>query len=86
MRLDRREFLVLTGTAACATAAGGLTLTGPIPSPLRTEPAMIEGDPWLATAPETGLGGHSFEQSRHFALRFRTPAADRDRYVLGLEI
>lgn len=47
---------------------------------------MIEGDPWLATAPETGLGGHSFEQSRHFALRFRTPAADRDRYVLGLEI
>lgn len=86
MLFDRRQFLLLTGAAACAAAAGTVSLPAPAQLSFKGEPVMLEGDPFLATAHEGGLGGHSFEESRHLALRFRTPASERDRYVLGLEI
>ncbi|HUP49070.1 MAG TPA: hypothetical protein VNA04_09815 [Thermoanaerobaculia bacterium] len=83
MKQTRREFLVTS-----AVVAGGTVLWAPVAGGGEPVPQheMFEGDPYLATVDDGGLGGRSFEAARDHALRFRTPGADRDRCVLGLEI
>lgn len=88
MSWTRREFLTTAGLGVSAAAAGAelslfseTTVSRPFP---RDGPAYLVGDPYLAAAEGPGLGGRSFAQARHRALRFRTPPADRDRSALGL--
>jgi len=86
MTLSRREFVIATTAAACATA---LTVDSPradSPSIPNDGPAWIEGDPYSAHAAGPGLGGRSFEAAKHQALATRLPADERDRYLLGLEL
>jgi len=87
MRWTRRDFLATAGAAISATAIGAPLFAGraePLPFP-HDGPAYLAGDPYLATADGPGLGGRSFQEARDRALRFRTPPAERDRFVLGLE-
>jgi hypothetical protein len=85
----RREFMIAATTAVCAVSlSGGHSL---IPGPLAEtkhvpEPLLFEGDPYTAHVEDRGLGGRSWEEACEHALRFRSAADDRDRYVLGLEI
>lgn len=85
MQQTRREFVVTT-----AVVAGGTVLLASAPSTVNAAPApapeMFEGDPYLGFVDDGSLRGRTFEQARHHALRFRTPAEERDRLVLGLEI
>lgn len=86
MSWTRREFLTTAGLGISATAAGVSLFSetaGFRPFP-QDGPAYLVGDPYLATAEGPGLGGRSFSEARHRALRFRTPPADRDRCALGL--
>lgn len=80
MALNRREFIVTTTTAAAAAA---LPFQFPHSIP-REASALMEGDPYAATLHEGGLGGTDFASARHCAMRHRTSAEERDRYVLGL--
>jgi hypothetical protein len=85
MHWTRRELLAATGAAFCAAAtpAGAVAMFAPrFPF---DGPAYLQGDPYLATAPGPGLGGRTFEQARERALRFRTPALERDRHALGVD-
>jgi hypothetical protein len=77
----RREFLMTS--AMCVLVAGGSSFEQPQET---AQPAYLEGDPYTAHADECGLGGRSFDAAREHALRFRTPAFDRDRFALGLEL
>ncbi|MGH9369646.1 MAG: twin-arginine translocation signal domain-containing protein [Thermoanaerobaculia bacterium] len=84
MNWTRRDFLASAGIAVAASS-----LPPPdAPSPSRLLPydwpAYLHGDPYLSAAAEPGLKGRSFEEARDLAFRLRTPAAERDRYVLGL--
>ena len=84
MKQTRREFLVTT-----AVVAGGSALLPSIASAspeLSAAPAMLTGDPYQATVPDSGFGRRSFEEARHYALRFRSTDSDRDRECLGVEI
>ena len=84
MSWTRRDFLA---TAALASAAAAVPLPhgsftpGPFPY---DGPAYLHGDAFLSAVARPGLPGRSIEEVRHLALRLRTPAVDRDRYVLGL--
>jgi hypothetical protein len=84
MELNRREFLVATATLAAAASVP--VVAGTQDPPIAREPvAWLHGDPYLAGVIESPLAGRDFYEIRHQALRFRTTAEDRDRYVLGLE-
>lgn len=83
MKPTRREFLVTTAVVAGAAAAWPAA-AGAIPEAAGA-PVMFSGDPYLATVADAPLGG-SFDLARERALRFRAPGADRDRWLLGLEI
>jgi hypothetical protein len=86
MDWTRREILAAAGAAVCAAtlpaipagafAGQGLPFDGP---------DYLQGDPYLATTSGPGLGGRSFEEARERALRFRTPAHERDRHALGVD-
>jgi hypothetical protein len=84
MKQTRREFLVTT-----AVVAGGSALlpsvAGAAPE-LAAHPTMLIGDPYEATVPDGGFGRRSFNEARHYALRFRSTDFDRDREFLGVEI
>src|SRR5262245_44099627 len=91
MDWTRRDFLATAALAAvtAATAATAsvpaLPAAGAPPAPTPYDPpAFLQGDRYLATVPEAGLPGRSFEEVRGLALRLRTPAAHCDRLVLGL--
>lgn len=91
MTQTRRDFLYTSAAALCVTAVASIELDA---APLAADcssavpcgPDWIQGDPYLATADHVGLGGHSWEEARDQFARFRMPAEERDRYVLGLEI
>ena len=83
MKQTRREFLVTTAVVAGAAAAW--PAMADVPPEAAGEHVMLSGDPYLATVEDSVLGG-SFETARQRALRFRAPEADRDRYILGLEV
>ncbi len=87
MSQSRREFLITSAAALAAVATVNLSASPPDQADAfgEPEPAWIHGDPYTASACGGGLGGRSFEASRAQALRFRMPAEERDRYVLGLE-
>jgi hypothetical protein len=89
MSFTRREFLVTAGAVAAAAAtpaAAEAALAPEAPPAPVDDPRWLVGDPHLAVAPGPGLGGGSFDALRGHALRFRTPAAWRDREALGVEI
>ncbi|MGH9371301.1 MAG: hypothetical protein ACRD15_07215 [Vicinamibacterales bacterium] len=90
MSLTRREFLVSTAaalsTAAVAAPHDDAVARPDVAAPCAGEPAWIVGDPYTASACAAGFGGRSFTEACEYALRFRTPADDRDRLVLGLEL
>ena len=87
MSWTRREFLVTAGVSAVAAAAGPTQAIAPEAPPLPLDdPRWLVGDPHLATALGPGLGGGSFEALREHALRFRTPAAERDLAALGVDV
>ncbi|HXI14613.1 MAG TPA: hypothetical protein VNM92_18500 [Thermoanaerobaculia bacterium] len=86
MTLSRREFVIVSTAAACATALAVETQASSSPTFPGDGPAWIEGDPYTAHASGPGLGGRSFEAAKHQALSTRLPADERDRYVLGLEL
>ncbi len=83
MSQSRREFLI---TLLCGIA---LWRAG-VPPAVTGRPArslnLLEGDPYTAHVDEHGLGGRTWDSARDHAQRFRSTPADRDRYVLGLEI
>ena len=85
MKQTRREFVVTT-----AVVAGGTALLGAAASTSEAAPVlaheMFEGDPYLGFVDDGSVRGRTFEQASRHALRFRTPAAVRDRIVLDLEI
>ena len=83
MKQTRREFLVTTAVVAGAAAAW--PAMAEVPPEAAGEHVMLAGDPYLATVDDSALGG-SFEAARQRAQRFRTTDADRDCYVLGLEV
>ncbi|MGH9458239.1 MAG: hypothetical protein ACRD2J_11455 [Thermoanaerobaculia bacterium] len=89
MSYTRREFLVTSGAALSMAAVVPTALEGSVSDEGRvvmsTEPAWIAGDPYTASACAGGLGGRSFDAARENALRFRMPADERDRILLGLE-
>jgi hypothetical protein len=84
MKQTRREFLVTT-----AVVAGGSALlpsiAGAAPE-LPARPVMLLGDPYEATVPDGGFRRRSFDDARHYALRFRSTDFDRDREFLGVKI
>ncbi len=84
----RREFLAAAGVGVgLASAAAETAPFGEAPPPrLLDDPRWLTGDPHLACAPGVGLGGGSFDSLRAHALRFRTPAVERDRHALGVEL
>jgi hypothetical protein len=47
---------------------------------------MLLGDPYEATVPDGGFRRRSFDDARHYALRFRSTDFDRDREFLGVKI
>jgi hypothetical protein len=80
----RREFLMTS--AMCVLISSGTLVSRADSTPeTGVAPPFLEGDPYTAHADECGLGGRSFDAAREHALRFRSGAADRDRFVLGLE-
>ena len=84
MKQTRREFLVTT-----AVVAGGSALLPSMASATPERPAdatMLIGDPYRATVPDAGFGRRSFDEARHYALRFRSTDSDRDFEFLGVEI
>lgn len=86
MEQTRREFLITSAAAISVfrSAAAQPPLSDPKQRPCQA-PALLEGDPYTAHVDDHGLGGRSFDQAYHHALRFRSTAEGRDRYVLGLE-
>lgn len=91
MSQTRRDFLYTSAAALCVTAVATVdSAASPLPlpgvEPAAASPDWIEGDPYLATAGHVGLGGRSWDEAREQFERFRCTAADRDRYVLGVEI
>jgi len=84
MRQTRREFLVTTAVVAGASALLP-SMASAVPEPL-AGPAMLIGDPYQASIPDGGFGRRSFEDARHYAIRFRSTESDRDREFLGVEI
>ena len=86
----RREFLMTS--AMCAFVVGSMEDRQSCLSAAEMDrqdclsSTLLEGDPYIAHVDEHGLGGRSFEAARDHALRFRSTADDRDRFVLGLEI
>lgn len=95
MDWTRRQFLLIAGllppsTVVMAERASSGTLADQAAASARDlpydDPAYLIGDPYLAGADEPGLGGRSFGEARERALRFRSSPAERDRYVLGVEI
>lgn len=84
MKPTRREFMIVTTAAMCALSVrDGWSAAQPQPA---LEPMLFEGDPYTAHVDDHGLGGRTWVSACEHALRFRSTAADRDRYVLGLEI
>jgi hypothetical protein len=84
MKPTRREFMIMTSAAMCALPLShGWSAAQSHPAPA---PVLFEGDPYTAHVDDHGLGGRSWDDAYEHALRFRSTAADRDRYVLGLEI
>lgn len=86
----RRDFIAVTTTAVCAVVVSGGEPFLPVPRDYVRDnlPAPhldLIGDPYLATVDHPGLVGRSFDDALQHALRFRSTAEDRDRYVLGLE-
>jgi hypothetical protein len=83
MKPTRREFMIMTTAAMCAMSWTTDWSAAPHHA---IEPALFEGDPYTAHVDDHGLGGRTWDDAYEHALRFRSTAADRDRYVLGLEI
>ena len=86
----RRRFLAAASLLPCAAVATSRA-TDPAaaaatPQVTLDGPAYLVGDPYLATADDCGLGGQGFADARERAFRFRTPAFERDRLALGLEL
>jgi hypothetical protein len=87
MSQTRREFIVTSAAAVAvlsvipsvSEAPGGMGGAG-------NGSAMFQGDPYLAFVDDGGLGGHSWDEAREHALRFRSTPDDRDRHLLGLDI
>ncbi len=89
MKPTRREFMITTTTAMCVISLSGghaLIADHRAETQYAVELMLLEGDPYTAHVDERGLGGRSWEEACEHALRFRSAADDRDRYVLGLEI
>jgi hypothetical protein len=84
MSWTRRDFLASAGLAATAATLPLPAFSAPFAPFSYDGPAYLQGDRYLATAPEPGLKGRSFEEARKFAFRLRTPVEQRDRFVLGL--
>lgn len=92
MSQTRREFLVTSAAALCATAATttlDLAAASPAATIEESSPPGVDwiyGDPYIASADHPGLGARTFDEAREAALRFRTTEEERHRYVLGLEV
>ena len=84
MKQTRREFLVTTAVVAGGSALLPSIATAGPETP--ADPAMLIGDPYQATVPDSGFGRRSFDEARHHAIRFRSTDSDRDREFLGVEI
>jgi len=88
----RRRFLLAAGLVPSAAMlkaepmpAGAPVDASSAPYFQHDDPAYLIGDPYLAGVDDPGLGGRSFAQARERALRFRTPASERDCHALGVE-
>ncbi|HEV7767778.1 MAG TPA: hypothetical protein VGQ76_22435 [Thermoanaerobaculia bacterium] len=84
MKPTRREFMIMTTAAMCTLSVSDGWSAAQLHHAL--EPALFDGDPYTAHVDDHGLGGRTWESAYEHAIRFRSNAADRDRYVLGLEI
>src|SRR5688572_21126453 len=87
MKPTRREFMITTTTAMCAISLSGgeAILSSPRPE-VRPAPTLFEGDPYTAHVDDHGLGGRTWDSAYEHALRFRSTAVERDRFVLGWEV
>jgi hypothetical protein len=84
----RRRFLVTAALVPAIAAVESEASATPTIEPLgfpHDDPAFLVGDPYLASVSDSGFGGRCFAEAREHAFRFRTPPAERDRHLLGVE-
>jgi len=84
MKPNRREFHEVTGAAIALSAVPINGLSSPSPLPYDS-PLILQGDPYLASACDGGLGGDSFDELRDRMMRERTSGEALHRAALGLE-